>query len=1602
MLSKLTARFAFAFMCMAISTVSKSQQLKADFSASPLNGCAPLVINFSDQSTGNPTQWRWDLGNGTISFLKDPSVTYFTPGKYSIKLVITDANNNSDSIVKTEYIQVFAKPTVQFNASATTGCYPLKVQFSDASIAAADSIGSWKWDFGDGFTSTAKNPSHTYTAGGSFNVTLQVSNSDGCVSTLSKSSHIQISSGAVAGFSISNSNSCGVPATIDFHNTSTGTGVLSYEWSFGDGGTSTLANPSHIYTEKGTYTVKLVVKNSNGCTDTLVQNNAVTVGTVQALFNAKDSVCEGSSVTFTNTSAPAPGSVKWYFGDGGTSTSLNPNKTYAAPGLYTVKMVANFGACTDSVIKNIRVLANPVVAFTADDTADCKAPFTVKYTNQTANGVSFKWTLPGSSNSTDENPTAIYNTAGSYNATLMVTNAFGCSATLTKNKYINIVKPKVLLPNLPDSGCISFTKTFRDSVVVDDAVTGYLWQFGDGNTSTQKNPTYTYNTAGNYTVKLTITTAGGCTDSAVLNNAIIATGKPEVKFSANPQNTCAKNEIQFTDETTGGATKWLWDFGDKTTSTVKNPRKKYSDTGYFDVKLIVWNRGCKDSVTYTKYIHIDPPIAKFRVRYDCKKPYERTFLDASIGADQWFWNFGDGNTSTLKNPVHNYSAPGNYTVELRVVNNKTGCDFTTTQQVPVVDVKASFFAADTMLCRGTTTVFNTGLSKSEVKSFNWNFGDSSANVVSTNTSYSYTYKNNGTYTVKLIITDILNCTDELVKTNYITVGGPTAKFGVTVPGSCLNTPVIFSDSSASDGINPIVAWNWNYGDGISETVSSAPFMHSYTNAALYTVNLKVTDSRGCSDSTKLNTPFEISQPKADFSSTDTFTCPGKPVHFTSQASGKSLQHLWYFGDGHTSTDANPVHTYSNNGSYTVKLVITDLYGCKDSVSKAQYITITSPIPGFTISDSFSTCPPLLVQFTNTSVNATSVSWDFGDDSYSTAASPSHFYALAGTFVAKQTVTGIGGCTSIMEKTIVILGPKGTFEYQPVDGCKPLTVNFTAHSDNIVSYIWDFNDGNTITTTDSVVSHTYVNPGRYVPKMIMINESGCQVPIRGKDTIFVSSVKAGMSFSNKALCDSGYITFTDSSITNSTITAYEWNFGDGHTSAAKNPVHHYTATGTYYPVLVATTKQGCTDTIVSPTPVKVVASPKIDISLSGNGCVPLTVQYNGVVTVADTSALSWNWTFGNGNTSAFQNPKLQVFSNAGIYNADLSVTNSSGCTSAITKTVEAYPIPAVDAGNDVTLCEGSSITLTATGAATYIWAPATSLNCTNCASTTTNTDIDRLYFVTGTSVHGCSATDSVKVTVKYPLSINYSNPVTLCKGDSKKLTASGANSYEWSPSAGLDNPVSATPTAKPDVTTNYRVIGTDELGCFKDTGYVLVTVNPVPTVDAGKDKTINSGESVDLIPTISSDVTEVIWTPTFDGFRNIYPGIAVRPVENTEFTVEVANNFGCRARDKVTVFVVCNDGNVFIPNTFSPNSDGANDIFYPRGKGLFKVKALKIFNRWGEMVFAKNDFNANDPSSGWDGTYKGRKLDPDVFVYVVDIICSNKSILTFKGNVALIQ
>ncbi|MBC7586841.1 MAG: PKD domain-containing protein, partial [Chitinophagaceae bacterium] len=591
MKTKLVSKLKYIQLLTALSLTlgSVHAQLHADFTASPSAGCSPLIVSFRDSSTGNPTQWKWDLGNGTISFVQNPSVSYINAGTYTIKLIIKN-NGGSDSISKSQFITVYENPIVNFSATPTTGCYPLHTQFTDLSIAAAGSISKWQWDFGDGVVSTQQNPNHVYTSQAQFDVKLKITNSNGCFSVIDKPSFIKINGGVKANFSYTASGNCQPPTPVNFNNSSTGTGALTYEWSFGDGGISTAKNPVHNYYNPGSYTLKLITTNVLGCTDTLVKVNGINIGAVQANFTAATSACVGSQVAITNTSAPATASSMWYFSDSSISTQINPIKTFNTPGIFQIKLVNNFGSCKDSATKNITITQKPTAAFTAVNNIACAAPVSVQFSSNSLGGATYFWNFGDGNISTLQSPTHSYNQQGNYTVSLTVANANGCKDSIAKTDFVAVAPPRIENITIdPKEGCKPLSVDFLSLVTSVQTIAQYFWEFGDGNTSTSQKPTHLYTSEGVFNVKLTVTTTGGCSDTYTRLNAVKVGHKPVPDFSATPLDGCASSGVNFYDLSTNGpATNWFWQFGDGKTSMEQNPWTDYMDTGYFTIKLIVW------------------------------------------------------------------------------------------------------------------------------------------------------------------------------------------------------------------------------------------------------------------------------------------------------------------------------------------------------------------------------------------------------------------------------------------------------------------------------------------------------------------------------------------------------------------------------------------------------------------------------------------------------------------------------------------------------------------------------------------------------------------------------------------------------------------------------------------------------------------------------------------------------------------------------------------------------------------------------------------------------------------------------------------------------
>ncbi|MEJ7769463.1 MAG: PKD domain-containing protein, partial [Chitinophagaceae bacterium] len=1428
-------RYLFLAGLLLFGYIVKGQAPVANFSATTQKGCAALQVSFTDNSTGDPKFWNWDFGNGQLSNIQNPTIVYYAPGVYTVKLVVRNGTG-TNGITKTDYITVFQSPFADFSSDFNNVCLPASIQFKDASVPNGGSITSWEWDFGDGSKSTLQNPSKVYNTVGFYNIALKVTSSTGCTNTNTKYRNIRVLSGVKANFVDPVTTVCLPPFNITYSNETSGPGNITYAWDFGNGNTSALKNPNISISAPGTYNVQLIARSDLGCGDTV--RKAVIIKGANTAFTMPDSACLNIPVTFTNTSSPAPLSTNWNFGDGTSAQTLNAVKTFTRTGRYNVVLVNKYAECADSLNRTISILPPPAVDFSSNTQGACKGPLTVTFQDVSPDAVSWLWNFGDGGTSTQKNPQHVYSNAGEFDVTLTIQSRAGCKNTLTKSKWIRIVPPSVSISNAPAGGCVPFTFSPVAAVNSIEAVSSYLWDFGDGTpTSNLPNPSHTYPTRGNYTLKLTIITAGGCAASVTVANGVKTGTRPVVNFSANKDSVCAFGTVMFKDLSTaspGIVDAWEWDFGNGVPVTTQNPSFTFYDTGKVTIKLTAYSNGCAETITKPAFLYVYPPIAKFRDSSDCNNRLKVFFKDESITSNLfspliYLWEFGDPakSTSNLAEPNFTYPALGNYTVKLTLTNG-TPCGSNYSKVVSLYNEVADFTTAKTIYCKNERITLSAITSNPQnVSQYVWTINSGSPFVAPRN--FDTTFAITGVYNISLTVVDKNGCVDSKSKTSVFSLIGPTADFISSFSVGCQNAIATFTDRSAPAG--NIVKWTFDFGDGTTQSFTAPPFTHQFRNTGSFNVRMTVQDRSGCTDAVNLAGGMVITRPRVAFKASETMFCPGLPLQFTDSSTTFGVgTYLWNFGDGGTSTLKNPVHTYTGNDKvYTVSLKVQDSLGCSDSLAKINYVQVKSPKSLFTLKDSTTICPPLETKFFFAGRDYESFYWDFGDSIQSSLSDPTHFYNTYGTFKAKLFVVGMGGCIDSSEHTVEVSNPANTvISYSPIYACNEILVDFQVTRPPGTKYTFHFGDGTSIATTKDSLQHYYGSPSGYPPSLDLEDNQGCHVGVSGQNTIVVLGASPLFSVDRKTFCDSGTVYFTNFTIGNDPVVSSVWNFGDGNTSATNDAIHQYTAAGQYIASLNVVTQNGCSKSLTDT--IRVYATPEPFFVSDSTVCINSTLSLKALLAQPD-SLVKWNWNLGNGEVSTAQNPSV-VYNKEGTYTISLEAINILGCKSTFTKNIVVTPIPVI------TVAEASIIPV-------------------------------------GTGI-------SIPVT--------YSPNTVL---------------FKWTPAAGLSCSDCANPVANPKVTTTYNVSVTD--------------------------------------------------------------------------------NFGCSNSKDIPVTVVCNDKNYFVPNTFSPNGDGNNDIFFPRGNNINRVQSMRIFNRWGEVVFERRNFAANSQSDGWNGLYKGKIAGTDTYVYIVEFI-----------------
>lgn len=1469
-------------------------QLNANFSITDISGipvsggCSPQIVRCNDLSTGNPVSWNWNVQPiNSNSTLQNPVFGFVADTTYTITLTITNAGGATSTFSRT--YTVFPNPIIDFTATATQGCAGFTTCFTDLSNGQGFPITNCQWDFGDGNVIQGNcAPCHTFTTPQNpnnrcFNITLIATNSLGCSATRVKNNFICFSPRPTANFFATNRILCNQPYNVSFFDSSTSVNGLTYLWNFGDLGsgannTSTLRNPNHIFSGAGSFTITLTVTDTV-CNEsiTVTKSNYIRTGSVRANFRiANDTVCVNQPIQFTDSSQGTISNWLWDFGNSAQSNQQSPNYTYTSAGTFNVRLqvTSNLNCIDDTIINNaITVLPQPSANITANATSSCRSPFTVNFNSNASGGVlDYIWDFGDSTIIQGvANPSHTYVNPGNFTVRLTLIGSNGCSTVVTRNNFIDVQPTIVNFAADSLTGCAPLNICFRDSSTSNDPITSWAWNFGDpssgaNNTSSLTNPCHLFQNTGNYNIQLTINTQSGC--NATISQTVTAGNRPTIGFTASDLTPCVNVPVLFNSTSTGtpAPNNFLWDAVGAGTSTSPNPSFTWDEPGQYIVSFTAGNNGCNADTSFL--INVLDPKAEFDFTFDCNNFGRVIFNNTSVNATSYLWNFGDGSsTTTITNPIHTYLA-GTYNVTLTANSSVTGCSGEFIETIVISNTSVNFSANVTSGCAPLAVTFTSNTTGAGLV-YRWNFGDpSTLTDTSSLQNPSYSYSQFGVFTVTLTVIDVNGCSNLFSRSNYIRVSGVTPNFQAIVPFGCLpesGTPqpiIQFQDLSVASPGTTINNWDWDFGNGIQNfnlpgNPPPAIISRAYATAQLYNVSLTVTTNLGCQRTLTRNQYIDINQPIANIATDYNLYCPNQNIPFRNLSTGDNLTYLWNFNDpnvpgGGTSTLASPSYAYADSGYYNIRLTITDVYGCRDTVFKPNLLYVGSPEVNFFTLDTFRNCPPFVVDFSNLSeydtLNIIRQEWDFGDNSGAiNIQNPSHIYTEAGCFNVSVVVSFENGCIDSLSilNTVCIGGAVGNLILSEDTICKGDCVLLNANSISATNRFWIFGDGG-FEPGEDTISHCFFQPNLYAdqPPCVVLTDNQsppCSYTLCTEDTLIVDSVRAFfVSNLNDSVCQNAPIQFFDSSsaFILDSIIRWEWDFGDSGLSSLQNPIHIYTISGTKTVTLTAYNLAGCVNTYSRQ--IYVIDKGRADFAISDSlGCDSLFTTFTDISVPGDFPILSWDWDFGNplvnNDTSDLQGPHSYSYNVLSTYNVTL-IINDEYCADTVVKPVFVYPIPNGIADPDtVQVCFGDSIRLNGDPQyAAWDWTPGIYLSDSTIAQPWAYGVDTVTYVLITTDFTTCQSIDSVTVIVLPlpPLSIFPYPEKHICLGDTLQLLANGSILYEWTPNIEISNTVIFNPIVYPSRSRYYTVITTDSFGC-KNSDSVKVIINKFNPIFEGE-------------------------------------------------------------------------------------------------------------------------------------------------------------------------
>jgi len=993
-----------------------------EIEATPPSACHPAKVELT--ATSGTQTYFWDFGDGNAEAApQSVSHTFenYTSENVTYTITLTATTLSGCTSETTSEILVYPAPVVEFTLDTDKACAPYELAITNNSTGAV----SYEWIYDDGETGTDESPVHTHlytnTSNAEFarEIELVATSSNGCVSTAKEV--FTLSPQIVASFVADKEIGC-PPLQVNITNQSTG--ADTYKWIFDDDGTSTNVSPSHVYSNNSannvTYDMTLNVASKFGCTDSMIVPVTVYPATIADFTSTPNQICSGEIVDFVNNSTNSI-SNQWDFGDGsGLNTEVSPSHEYINQSESTVfepvqLITESPDGCRDSSQQFVTVYPIPLNPITLDKFEGCHPTDVSLSANMGLKSYTWDYgdgTVEAGSEKMDHTFGNTTNEDAVYTITLTTVSKENCESSTTSEVRVHpSPTPDFELSSL--EGCAPFELNVTDNSI---NATSYVWDYGDDSTSTiNESHTHIYNnktsTITSRVLKLSVSNDFGCVKE--MDKTINVYPEIHAEFTNTEPQGCTPVKVTF-ENTSTGATSYYWDFGDGNFSTshaatTNDYVNKTQETQIFTTVLIAKSAyNCVDTSEAIE-VQINPvPSIEFTPKKTAGcSPIDANFNNTTIGAVSYFWDFGDGTTSVEKSPQHIFSNLTSETVTntiTHVATNELGCADSVKETISVYpEVKSKFTITPQEDCSPLKTIIENNSLNAVL--FKWDFGDGS---IASTKSPDKTYVNNTTEdqfrTVTLVVSSQENCKDS---SSVDVVVYPTPQADFTLNKAYLEFP----DATVQLNNTTKGEWNysWDFGDGVTSE-QKQPGSHTYEKPGEYIISLEVSDE--CFDNINLQVVIGGGDLIADYDSSFV-GCAPLTVEFVNK-SVNATSYLWNFNDGQVSKDENPVHTFTEAGTYPIELTAFNDETYR-TVSKHLVTVYAVPNVDFSVAPSVTFLPDATVSFYDLSEFGYEYMWYFGDGDSSDVHQPNHTYKEPGTYDITFMVESEMGCKDTVRR-----------------------------------------------------------------------------------------------------------------------------------------------------------------------------------------------------------------------------------------------------------------------------------------------------------------------------------------------------------------------------------------------------------------------------------------------------------------------------------------------------------------------------------------------------------------------------------------------------------